>query len=280
MTIQVHNSVTGKKMKIAIDENMKIQSFLQELRNLGEIESGKPYYLKTAKGVIPSPVTTFREFNETEFILVQDAPPPPKAFNQLGIFVIDGSASMKEGMVKGNMLSSDAVNLAMQNTFKLFKDSRTRACYSFAIVAFGDTAKTILTPANIVDIDASQSFDPTLSFNNGSGSESTNIAAGLSIAYALADDFLKRKEGNLIHKVAIVILSDGMCHHEMETKAIAEKLKQLPGLEINCCHLESNIVEPAATELLKEIATHYEAVYSEDTIRGFFINSTSRNNRG
>ena len=280
MTILVNNSVTGKKITIAIDENMKIQSFLQELRNLGEIDIGKPYYLKTVKGIIPSPGSIFREINEKEFILIQDAPPPAKAFNQLGIFVIDGSASMKEGVVKGNILSSDAVNLAMQNTIKLFQDSRKRACYSFAIVAFGDTGKTILNPSNIIDIDANQHFDPTLSFKNGLGSESTNIAAGLSIAYDLADDFLSKKEGNLIHKVAVVVLSDGMCHHERETKAVAEKLKQLPGLEINCCHLESNIVEPGATELLKEISTHYESVYSEDTIRGFFINSTSRNNRG
>lgn len=280
MTITVHDTESGKKMTIAVDENMKVQSFMQELRNLGKIDIVKPYYLKTSKGIIPSPVSLFRELRENEFTLVQDTPPPPKPFNQLGIFVIDGSASMKQGVVKGNINSSDAVDQALQNTLKLFQDSRKRDCYSFAIVAFGESGKIILPPAKIAAINATQSFDPTLSYNNGLGSDSTNIASGLSIALELAEDFFKKKEGNLIHKVAIVILSDGMCHHEEETKAIAEKLKLIPGLEINCCHLESNIVEPGAVALLKEISTHYKAVYSEDTIRGFFIDSTSRNNRG
>jgi hypothetical protein len=267
-------------MTIGIDENMKIQTLMQELINSGVLEVGKPCYLKTAEGVVLSPLTTIREIKEKEFILVHDIPPPAKAFNQLGIFVIDGSASMKEGVVKGDIPSSDAVNQALSNTIKLFKDSRKRACYKFAVVVFGDRARTILPPKNIVEIDENQSFDPTCFFNNGRGSESTNIASGLAIAYELAGNFLQNKEGNLIHKVAVVVLSDGMCHHEQETKAIAEKLKKLPGVEINCCHLESNIVEAGAATLLRTIATHYEAVYSETTIRSFFINSTSRNNRG
>jgi uncharacterized protein YegL len=275
--ILIEHKEQAERLKLEIGDSMTIQEVMQYLRNKKIIDLCKPYYLRTKENNIYPPTKKFNEFKEREFDLIQDSPPPAKAFNQLGIFVIDGSASMKEGLLPDKTLPSDAVNKAVQNSIKRFKNSSKKNCYSFAVVAFGDEAKTIQKPENVTNIDDQKSFEPTGFFNNGDGSKSTNIAAGLFIANDLANEFLKNKEGTLIHKVMIVLLSDGMCHHANETRAIAEELKKTPNVEINSCHLETNLVEDGAAELLKSISNRYETVYTEGTIRDCFISSVSMN---
>lgn len=279
ITIQVHIKESGKNITVGVEESMSIMVFMQQLRNKELIDVFKPYYLKTKAGTIYPPSTLFRNISEKEFVLVQDIPPQPPSFYQLGIFVLDGSASMVFGKTKANEQPSIAVDGAMKKVIEFFKKSSKHECFSFAAVAFGDNAKTILSPQTVSSIDETRSFVATEVFNNGEGSKTTNISAGLALASELAKDFFQNKKGNLIHRVVVILLTDGMCHHEKQTRETAALLKGIGSLEICSCHLETDVLEPGAETLLKEISNQYETVYSESTIRNFFINSTSRVNR-
>ncbi|MEZ4894690.1 MAG: hypothetical protein R2778_16965 [Saprospiraceae bacterium] len=64
-----------------------------------------------------------------------------------------------------------------------------------------------------MDIDDYADYNPLQFFDNGIGSSSTNIASGLDEALKIANEFFANKESSVPHKVAIVVLTDGMCHH-------------------------------------------------------------------
>lgn len=201
----------------------------------------------------------------------------PPAFQQLGIFVIDGSGSMT-GKTSGSLSKAEAVNLGVKETLTRFKVSRKKECFSFSVVAFGDHAKTISPIQKGLAIDDYADYNPLQFFDNGTGSSSTNIASGLEEALKIANDFFGSKASSVPHKVAIVVLTDGMCHHEVETKRIADQIKQNPNIQIFCCCLEELGQSYSDAEaLVKYVATNqvtgYKTVYDKDTIRGFFVSS-------
>jgi uncharacterized protein with von Willebrand factor type A (vWA) domain len=201
----------------------------------------------------------------------------PQSFHQLGIFVIDGSGSMT-GKTTSNLSKAEAVNLAVRETFTRFKVSRKKDCFSFAVVAFGDHAKAVGQRQKGTDIDDYADYNPLQYFDNGTGSSSTNIASGLEEALRIANDFFANKESSVPHKAAIVVLTDGMCHHEADTRRVADQIKQNPNIQIFCCCLEELGQSYGEEEnLLKYVATNqvtgYKTVYDKDTIRGFFVSS-------
>lgn len=276
--IFVLNQETSKKMKIEVEDGMMIQTLMQTFRTKGLIDVSSPYHLKShsINGEIYPAKTMFRDIKEKEFILVSGPPPPSPAFLQLGIFVIDGSGSMTEGTVSDGILQPNtAVDQAMKSLILHFQKSSKNECFSFSAVAFGDTAHIMLTPTKVKDISPSKSFLATNYFNGGNGSLSTNISSGLIVAEELAQKFLDNKRGGLIHEVVIVVLTDGICHHQAETRAVAARLKQILNVKLFSCHLETGLSKAVAVTLLKDISNKYETVYNEATIRDFFIASQS-----
>ncbi len=277
IAIKLYNKETGKKIEIGVGETTTVQACMQQLRTKGLIDENKAYYLTTVSGDFCDSGSTFFQLKGKEFYIIQGVYKLP-TFLQLGIFVLDGSGSMKTGVVGGNKMPCQAVDEAMKSTIEFFKKSSKKECFSFSVVAFGDNARVVLKPQKVEEIDSSQSFIATEIFNGGKGSTRTNIASGLAIAEEQARQFFANKKGNLIHKVVVIVLSDGMCHYEENTRLIAGQLKQIPNLNICSCHLETGTNEPSAVALLKEISNHYETVYNEATIRKFFVESSERAN--
>lgn len=276
MIIKIFHNEIQKTLTIDIDENINVSTLIKQLGNKEEINLSKLYYLKTIEGRFCPFVSTFKEIGKKDFVLVQDAPPPQKVFNQLGIFLLDGSGSMTQGSTKDGLSPSVAVEKAFNGVVNIIKSSRKRECYSFSVIAFGDVAITISEPINVTEIDTKKSYLPTSYFNSGSGSNSTNIAVGLQKAYDFVKDFLDNREGKIIHRVEIVILSDGMCHDPDASKEIAQKLKSIPEVHISSCHLETGANDVEAVKLLKDISNDYKTVYDENTIKTFFISSSTR----
>lgn len=271
--IKILNQETNQELPVNVEEITTVGRLLQKLITEKFIDANKPYYLESLLGNILSPLTAFRDIKERSFRLIQDMPPAPCAFSQLGIFVIDGSLSMRQGSISTGELPVEAVNHALQKTIIRFQQSKKRNCFSFAVIAFGDNAKVILKPESVASINQKLTFTATDYFNNGAGSDTTNISSGLSLAAELVENFFKNKTSGIIHRVVVVILTDGMCHHEQKTRMAASTLKQMPELTICACHLETGANEKEAITLLKDISNNYETVYDEETIRGFFEHS-------
>ncbi len=286
----------NKTATVNIEDTMKVKSFIEQLKKLNRLDVNKSYSITTLIGVELNEEGTFKGYDTNEFIVSEKVAAnfqsnnqqfatdwglgtitTPQSFHQLGIFVIDGSGSMT-GTTTGNLSRADAVNIAVRETLTRFKASRKENCFSFSVVAFGDKARTVTPQQKCIDIDDYANYDPLQFFNNGKGSSSTNIASGLEEALSVAQTFFANKSSNTPHKVAIVVLTDGMCHNSENTKIIAETIKLNPNIQIYCCCLESLSGSYADAEtLLKTIATNpalgYKTVYDKDTIRNFFVAS-------
>ncbi|MFY0602170.1 MAG: VWA domain-containing protein [Cyclobacteriaceae bacterium] len=202
----------------------------------------------------------------------------PKQFHQLGILVLDGSGSMQE-QAQGGLTKANAVNDAVRELFTRFKVSRVKQNFSFAVVAFDNTATLVTAPTEAAAIDDNGNYDP-LSVKGGG----TCIFEGLELSEKMANDFLENEtDGGVYHSVVILVMTDGMCFDPSKTTSSAENIKNgSNGGKITICTTyfgkigESNA---PAKELLKKVATDpvmgFKEVYDAETLRSFFEKSIS-----
>lgn len=201
-------------------------------------------------------------------------PVTPPSFQQLGIFVLDGSGSMTEG-IDGGLTKAQAVNGAVRELFTRFKASRQRANFSFAVVAFDDGADVVLdiTPADAVDDNAD--YDPLAGHGGG-----TLIGGGLTKAKEIATRFLTGARPDIPASVVVVVMSDGQCGNPQATVGVAQSLKGIDRVTLCATHFaQVGQSDPAAQLTLKQIATDpvrgYKTVYDAESLRAFFLASVS-----
>ena len=114
----------------------------------------------------------------------------PPSWSQLGILVLDGSASMRAPLAEDGELveglpprtKAAGVDSAVRALLNRMKQSTKRDNFSFALVGYSDkvTVECSVTPLSGIDTNAP--FDPTVG-----GSGGTRIAAGLQRATEIAN---------------------------------------------------------------------------------------------
>jgi uncharacterized protein YegL len=197
----------------------------------------------------------------------------PPSFQQLGIFILDGSGSMSGSI--GKMTKADAVNRALRDLFTRFKASKKRENFAFAVVTFDAAAKTRLdvTPAGQVDDYAD--YDPRHGHGGG-----TFIGAGLEAAERIAEAYLQNARPDLPASVVLVVMSDGACGSPDRTKAVAARIKKNERIKICAAYFAVKGQSGSGVlETLEEIASDpvngCKTVYDAETLRAFFIASVS-----
>lgn len=203
----------------------------------------------------------------------------PKQFAQLGVLIVDGSASMKE-TTAGGITKAQATNNSIRELFTRFKESRVRSNFTFAVVTFDNNARVRMQPTECGDaLDDNADYDPLHGHGGG-----TAIFAALEEGEKLIHQFLQgAPSGGVPHSAVILVMSDGACSDPARTRAIADRIKQGPnGQRVKiACALFSTLgsKDPAGETLLKEIASDpvmsYKTVYSGEALREFFQASIS-----
>lgn len=200
--------------------------------------------------------------------------PATRTFNQLGVLVLDGSGSMTDD-AEGRITKAQAVNVAVREMLGRFKRSRYRRNFSFAVVAFDDSATvhTPVTPAEAIDDGAD--YDPTPKHGGN-----TDIGSGLREAQRLADEFLRDAPGDLSSSVVIMVMSDGMDDNPTSTLRIAEDIRRDPDVTVTTTYFRGlSEFDQNAQDHLRALAsnpdTGFQTVHDADTLRKFFIASGS-----
>jgi uncharacterized protein YegL len=202
-----------------------------------------------------------------------ETPTVPKTFDELGILVLDGSASMSEEALN-KISKAQSVSLAVRELITRLKVSRKVKNFSLAVVTFDVQAKvhTAVTPVEYMDDSAD--YDPLASHGGN-----TEIGAGLKVAHDIATNFFSNDSGSLSKSVVIVVMSDGASSKPDDAIAIAERIKE-NGKVTLCTTLFARVDEndAAARSLLLRLASdpnHYKTVYDTKTLRDFFLASVS-----
>ncbi|MDY0217650.1 MAG: VWA domain-containing protein [Bacteroidales bacterium] len=202
----------------------------------------------------------------------------PRVFHQLGILVLDGSGSMKEGLSARKINLAQEVSTAVKDTFTLFKTSSNRNNFSFAVVYYDNTAKIELDITPAPKVDDMRAYDPTVGMSG-----TTSIAEGLKLAKQISDKHLSGQEdGGIPKSVVIVILSDGLDMTEQETLSIANTLKSNDKITITSCFFETLGGDRdgmnEAANFLKKLCTseqHFNIVFDAEKVKNFFVASVS-----
>jgi len=203
----------------------------------------------------------------------------PRTFHQLGILVLDGSGSMKEGQSSVKISLAQSVSNAVRNTFSRFKESAYVNNFSFAVVYYDDAAKVEVDITDAKQLNDNRAYDPT----TGMGG-TTSIAAGLKEAKILSDKFLAvQTEGSIKRSVVVVVLSDGLDMTQSETASIANTLKSNPSITITSVFFETLGGNPdemqEAAKFLKGLCSDpidgFTKTSDPEKIRTFFIASVS-----
>jgi Mg-chelatase subunit ChlD len=209
--------------------------------------------------------------------------PVAPTFNQLGLFILDGSGSMAQ-QATGNISKAQAVNQAVRDVFTRFRRSRSRRNFSFAVITFDEAAQlhTGVTAAEEVADDAD--YNPLA--NHGGG---TDIGAGLLEAKRVADDFLQQAPADPPASVVLVVMSDGRDGEAggdpASTLRIAEDIKKNKKIKICTSYFaglngQDTVAEAHLKALASHSATDFQTVHDAQALRDFFLASTSMGMEG
>ena len=151
-----------------------------------------------------------------------------KAFEQLGLLVLDGSGSMGEPGIS-DQPKAEEINHAVRGLMSHLRNSRQRENFHLAVVTYDHRVQTgRLAPTPVTQVDDTADYNPL----EGHGGE-TAIGDALEGAYAVAQAFLNG-QSTASRSVVIVVMSDGQNNRGKNPIEVAEQIKQ-SGQRITVC---------------------------------------------
>jgi len=199
-------------------------------------------------------------------------PTAPKAAEQLGILVLDGSGSMNDPDAHGRGTKAEAVGKAVQELVGRLQKSSRKQDFWLALIAFDNNVEIRLQPTPVTDIDVSgMRANPYLG-------GSTAIGDAFYAAGQMADDFLSKKV-DLPRSVVIMLMSDGQSNTGRDPRSVANDIKKKWSSD------KLNVVSvaygtDADKETLKAMVTDKERDFCEtdqpEKLRDFFLGSIVR----
>jgi Mg-chelatase subunit ChlD len=146
----------------------------------------------------------------------------PRLFNQLVIFLLDGSGSMtfegETGESKGREVSKEVSEVLTR-----LLESKNKDCFDVAVYAFANEHKCILEPTALKDINLNGDYNPCNYIDDYGW---TKVGKSLQVARQKAQEYVaKHDKPGFPAKSMILVLSDGAIHDISETKREAEQAK-------------------------------------------------------
>jgi len=199
-------------------------------------------------------------------------PKAPKAAEQLGILVLDGSGSMNDPDAYGRGTKAEAVGKAVQELIGRLQKSSRKQDFWLALIAFDNNVEVRLQPTPVVDIDISH-----LRSNPYLGG-TTAIGDALYTAGEMANDFLTKKS-DLPRSVVVMLMSDGQSNTGRDPISVASDIrKKWSSDKLNTVSVAYGT--DADKETLKAIVTDKERDFCEtdqsEKLRDFFLQSIVR----
>lgn len=195
-----------------------------------------------------------------------------KAFEQLGILVLDGSGSMGERGAS-DQPKVEEINQAVRGLMTRLRGSQKRENFYLAVVTYDHRVNSErLPPTPVTQVDDTADYNP-LKGHNGE----TAIGDALAAAHTVAETFLAGQE-SASRSVVIVVMSDGQNNRGADPVAVAERIKQ-SGQRITVCAAgygkDRSLDEGTLKRLVSE-PQHYKFTMNTNDLRDFFEASISQ----
>jgi uncharacterized protein YegL len=199
-------------------------------------------------------------------------PSDPEQFRQLGVLVIDGSGSMQEMTVGGNITKAEATAVATRELFSRLKDSSISQGFQIGLITYDHRPTAVIDPPlPVAQLDLNADYNPL----RGHGGN-TRIDLALEEAERIVDNFLKNAPSEGVdYSAVLIVMSDGLCHEPQRTRDVASRLKQRFGsrLTLAAAFFAAGKDDPQGEQLLRDIVTSptfFSTVRTGDQLREFF----------
>lgn len=202
----------------------------------------------------------------------------PPSWRELGVLVLDGSASMQLLMalldeslktMLPTKTKGEAVDAAVRELVNRLKSSVRAANFALTLIVFNETVTDERSARDVLAIDPTESFDPT-----AHGVGGTAIHTGLDAAHNHVSEFLRVEAASGLPLSAVVIvLSDGEDGNPKATLEAAARLKELPNTLVAAGLFATKGRPAVGAELLQAIASRpnlYQTVFNGAQLRDFF----------
>ena len=195
-----------------------------------------------------------------------------KAFEQLGILVLDGSGSMQAPGETGQPKAGE-VTQAVRDLVSRLKHSRLKENFHLAVVTYDHRVnKDRLLPTPMTQVDEMADYNPL----NGHGGE-TAIGDALEAAGEVAEDFLAGQT-SIPRSAVIVLMTDGQNNRGKDAVDVAEKIKG-GGKRIAICaagYGKGGDLDELTLKRLVNEPLGYKHTYNAEELRQFFEASVSQ----
>lgn len=195
-----------------------------------------------------------------------------KAFEQLGILVLDGSGSMGTSGETGQS-KADEVNNSVRGLISRLKISRLKENFYLSILTYDSRVdKQLLKPTPITQIDEMNDYNPL----SGNGGE-TAIGDALEAAGNIAEEFLVG-QADFPRSVVIVLMTDGQNNCGKDPVDAANKIKN-SGKRITICaagYGKSEEIDALTLQKIVSEGSGYIRAYDPEALRKFFEASVSK----
>ncbi|MBJ7469805.1 MAG: VWA domain-containing protein [Solirubrobacteraceae bacterium] len=216
----------------------------------------------------------------TTIVIPDGAEPVAAATREEGIVeVADGSQSMTESLAEtGEQIpglpartKAAAATVAASDVVARLQTSSKAANFSLGFVAFNDRVTVDRPIVPILDIPATDDFDPT-----AAGTGGTCMYLGLEAARKQIERWRQARPGTLHVSNVVVLYGDGLCSNPQRTLQAAAALKEIPNVTVAACLFRGPRDTDSGAQLLQAVASgprFYKTVHDAEQLREFFLAS-------
>lgn len=183
----------------------------------------------------------------------------PRMFNQLVLFILDGSGSMTADGISGKTKGYEVHNSVI-NVLQRLQESKNKASFDVGFIAFAEDSVEMFPIKKVTNYSLTKDcFNPCEFIKNY---KRTNLHASLEKVSELSTDYFNKYKGSNVG-VLIIILGDGALHDYQKCFVLKEQLNKNDKITFSSILLET---------------PEWQQKYSKNTIeeiREFFKNLAS-----
>lgn len=183
----------------------------------------------------------------------------PRIYNQLVLFVLDGSRSMKSRSLNKISKAQD-IHENVQKVLERLRSSRNRTSFDIGLIAFSDECRNVFGIKELKDVSEQQSFNSIRLLDKTGG---TQLFPALCEAEKMVKEYMGNIENTLPRNTVILLMTDGMVDDYNESLMKLEEIKLKEKVAVSVMYLDQLIEEGSKWYSWNEETGEMD--YSEET---------------
>jgi uncharacterized protein YegL len=181
----------------------------------------------------------------------------PRIYNQLVLFVLDGSRSMARHSIN-NIPKAQDIHENVQKVLDRLRSSKNRTSFDIGMIAFSDESKNVFGIKELKDISENESFNSLKLIDRTGG---TMFLPALTEAEKMIEDYMSNITNGLPRNALILLMTDGMMADYKESLIKAEELKLRRDVTVSVMYLEQILEEGSKWYGWDELKNEFDYSY-------------------